>query len=90
MPKPRRVARAFCDITFKLVQLAAICGIGGAAQRVPAPRVLFAKETIMATTPPPENPPTPEQAPPEFAPPPPDIDVPSPTTTPQPPSTGDA
>ena len=41
----------------------------------------------MATTPPPEAPPTPEEAPPEVAPPPPDIDVPSPATTPQPPST---
>jgi hypothetical protein len=40
----------------------------------------------MATTPPPETPPTPEQAPPELAPPPPDIDVPSPATTPAAPS----
>ncbi|MFA5966102.1 MAG: hypothetical protein WC804_18950 [Sphingomonas sp.] len=32
----------------------------------------------MATTPPPEAPPTPEQVPPEFTPPSPDVDVPSP------------
>ena len=44
----------------------------------------------MATTPPPESPPTPEQAPPEFAPPQPDVDVPSPATRPQPPATGAA
>jgi hypothetical protein len=40
----------------------------------------------MATTPQPEAEPTPEQAPPEVAPPSPDIDVPSPASTPQPPS----
>lgn len=34
----------------------------------------------MATTPPPETPPTPEQAPPEVSPPQPDVDVPSPGT----------
>lgn len=44
----------------------------------------------MATTPPPESPPTPKQAPSELPPPSPDVDVPSPATTPQPPSTGAA
>ncbi|MDB5711097.1 MAG: hypothetical protein JWL96_3167 [Sphingomonas bacterium] len=40
----------------------------------------------MATTPQPEAPPTPERAPSELPPPSPDVDVPSPATTPQPPS----